>query len=126
MQPQYRASDLRHDGGFEDARLYNRTFFADWCAGTAAVLLAPAPCSNLTMARKCVDEGMGFMIETYPLVADDFCAGRLVHLVSRIRLRPINVYAIYPANSPKDGLAHLFIDFTMDQSWATEHGFGLR
>ncbi|MFK7792619.1 MAG: LysR family transcriptional regulator [Devosiaceae bacterium] len=83
-------------------------------------------CSNFTMARKCVDEGMGFMIETYPLVADDFRAGRLVHLVPRVRLRPINVYAIYPANSPKDGLAHLFIDFMMDQSWATEHGFGMR
>lgn len=85
-----------------------------------------ATCSNFTMARKFVEEGLGFMIETYPLVADDFRAGRLVHLVPRVKLRPIDVYAIYPTNSPKDGLAHLFIDFMMDQSWATEHGFGIR
>ncbi|QIE42882.1 hypothetical protein G5B39_08305 [Rhodobacteraceae bacterium SC52] len=85
-----------------------------------------ATCSNYTMARKFVDEGLGFMIETYPLVADDLRAGRLVHLVPDAKLRPIDVYAIYPTNSPKDGLAHLFIDFMMDQSWATEHSFGKR
>lgn len=83
-------------------------------------------CCNFTMARKFVDEGLGFMIETYPLVADDFRAGRLVHLVPHVKLRPIDVYAIYPTNSPQGGLAHLFIDFMMDQIWATEHGFGMR
>ncbi|WP_420862559.1 LysR family transcriptional regulator [Algirhabdus cladophorae] len=83
-------------------------------------------CSNFTMARKFVDEGLGFMIETYPLVADDFRAGRLVHILPQVKLRPIDVYAIYPTNSPQDGLAHLFIDFMMDQIWATEYGFGLR
>ncbi|WP_373411169.1 LysR family transcriptional regulator [Yoonia sp.] len=85
-----------------------------------------ATCCNFTMARKFVDEGLGFMIETHPLVADDFRTGRLVQLLPHIKLRPIDVYAIYPANSPQDGLAHLFIDFMMDQIWATEHGFGLR
>lgn len=85
-----------------------------------------ATCHNLTVARKFVDEGLGFMIETYPLVADDFRAGRLVHILPQVKLRPIDVYAIYPANSPKDGLAHLFIDFMMNQIWATEYGFGLR
>lgn len=84
-----------------------------------------ATCFNLTVARKFVDEGLGFMIETYPLVANDFRAGRLVHLLPEVKLRPIDVYAIYPANSPKDGLAHLFIDFMMDQIWATEYGFGI-
>lgn len=83
-------------------------------------------CGNFTMARKFVDEGLGFMIETYPLVADDFRSGRLVHMLPQVKLRPIDVYAIYPANSAKDGLAHLFIDFMMDQIWATEYGFGLR
>ena len=85
-----------------------------------------ATCNNSTIARKFVDEGLGFMIETYPLVADDFRAGRLVHLVPQLELRPIDVYAIYPANSPKDGLAHLFVDFMMNQSWTSEHGFGTR
>lgn len=87
---------------------------------------AAATCHNLTVARKFVDEGLGFMIETYPLVADDFRAGRLVHILPQVQLRPIDVYAIYPANSPKDGLAHLFIDFMMNQIWATEYGFGFR
>lgn len=85
-----------------------------------------ATCNNATMARKFVDEGLGFMIETYPLVADDFRSGRLVHLVPRVKLRPIDVYAIYPANSPKGGLAHVFIDFMMEQSWTAEHRFGIR
>lgn len=84
-----------------------------------------ATCNNFAMARKFVDEGLGFMIETYPLVADDFRAGRLVHLVPRASLRPIDVYAIYPANSPKGGIAHLFVDFMMDQAWAAEHNFGV-
>lgn len=66
------------------------------------------------------------MIETYPLVAEDFRAGRLVHLFPRVKLRPIDVYAIYPANSPRDGLAHLFIDFMMEQAWTAEHNFGIR
>ena len=83
-------------------------------------------CFNLTVARKFVDEGLGFMIETYPLVADDFRSGRLVHLMPQLKLRPIDVFAIYPANSPKDGLAHLFIDFMMDQAWTAEHSFGTR
>ncbi|WP_422825721.1 LysR family transcriptional regulator [Thalassococcus sp. BH17M4-6] len=85
-----------------------------------------ATCNNFALARKFVDEGLGFMIETYPLVADDIRAGRLVHLLPRAKLRPIDVYAIYPANSPKDGIAHLFVDFMMNQAWAAEHSFGLR
>lgn len=85
-----------------------------------------ATCNNFSIARTFVDEGLGFMIETYPLVADDFRAGRLIQLVPQVKLRPIDVYAIYPANSPKDGLGHLFIDFMMDQAWATEYGFGSR
>ncbi|ABD53808.1 LysR substrate-binding domain-containing protein [Jannaschia sp. CCS1] len=55
-----------------------------------------ATCCNFTMAGKFVDEGQGFMIETYPLIANDFRAGRLVHLVPPVKLRPIDVYAIYP------------------------------
>jgi hypothetical protein len=49
-----------------------------------------------------------------------------VHLLPGVKLRPIDVYAIYPANSPKDGLARLFIDFMMDQAWTAEHRFGVR
>ena len=85
-----------------------------------------ATCNNISIARKFVDEGLGFMIETYPLMVDDFRAGRLVHLVPQLQLRPIDVYAIYPANSPKDGLARLFIEYMMDQAWTAEHSFGRR
>jgi DNA-binding transcriptional LysR family regulator len=85
-----------------------------------------ATCNDFAMARKFVDEGLGFMIETYPLVANDFRAGRLVQLVPHLKLPPIAAFAIYPANSPKDGLAHLFIDFMMDQPWTAEHSFGKR
>lgn len=85
-----------------------------------------ASCNNSAIARKFVDEGLGFMIETYPLVADDFRTGRLFHLMPQLELRPVDVYAIYPANSPKDGLARLFVEFMMCQSWTEEHNFARR
>lgn len=83
-------------------------------------------CDNHTMARKFVDEGLGFMVDTYPLVADDIRTGRLVHLLPGVRLRPFDIYAIYPANSPRDGLARLFVDFMLEQDWTVEYGFGPR
>lgn len=102
--------------------------YATLADGTAPQLSprTVATCNNFAIARKFVDEGLGFMIETYPLVADDFRSGRLVHLVPQLELRPIDVFAIYPANSPKDGLARLFIEFMLDQAWTAEHSFGRR
>jgi len=65
---------------------------------------------NYTLARKFVEEGLGFMVEAHELVAKDIRAGRLVQLLPDKELPEIDVYAIYPANSPKDSLAHLFVD----------------
>ena len=65
---------------------------------------------NYTLARKFVEDGLGFMVEAYELVAKDILAGRLVQLLPDMELPEIDIYAIYPANSPKDSLAHLFVD----------------
>ena len=46
-----------------------------------------------------------------------------VQLLPNIRLRPIEVYAVYPANSPRDSLARLFVDFLMEQDWTAVDGF---
>lgn len=82
-------------------------------------------CDNYTMARRFVDDGLAFMIETYPLVSDDFRSGKLVQLLPNIRLRPIEVYAVYPANSPRDSLARQFVDFLVEQYRAGVQGFAL-
>jgi DNA-binding transcriptional LysR family regulator len=75
-------------------------------------------CNNYTMARAFVDKGLGFMAETRPLVEQDFREGRLVQLLPHVKLRPITVHAVYPANAPKDGLAHLFVDH-FARNWAS-------
>ncbi len=79
-------------------------------------------CDNFAMDRTFVEDVMGFMIETYPLVAEASRAGRLVEVLPNIRLRPVDVYAIYPANAPRDSLARLFVDYALTQSWLFEGG----
>jgi len=66
--------------------------------------------NSYTLARRFVDDGLGFMVEAYELVERDIRAGRLVQLLPQNELPEIDIYAIYPANSPKDSLAHLFVD----------------
>lgn len=65
---------------------------------------------NYTLARRFVEDGFGFMVEAYELVAEDIRANRLVQLLPNVQRPQLDVYAIYPANSPKDSLAHLFVD----------------
>ncbi|MEM6386092.1 MAG: substrate binding domain-containing protein [Pseudomonadota bacterium] len=72
-------------------------------------------CNNFAMARTFVEDGMGFMIETYPLVAEDLRAGRLVEVLPNVRLRPVDVCAVYPANAPRDSLTRLFVDYAIAQ-----------
>ena len=74
-------------------------------------------CDNYAMARTFVEDGMGFMIETYPIVAEALRDGRLVELLPNVRLRPVDVYAVYPANAPSDSLARLFVDYALAQKW---------
>ena len=77
-------------------------------------------CDNFSMARAVVEDGMGFMIETLPLVAEDIRAGRFVELLPQVRLRPVDVYAVYPANAPRDSLTRLFVDHVVAQDWRFE------
>ena len=74
-------------------------------------------CDNYAMARAFVEDGMGFMIETYPIVAEALRDGRLVELLPNVRLRPVDVYAVYPANAPSDSLAKLFVNYAVAQKW---------
>ncbi|MBM1220288.1 LysR family transcriptional regulator [Ponticoccus sp. SC2-23] len=78
-------------------------------------------CDNYAMARAFVDEGLGFMAETRPLVERDFREGRLVELLPHLKFRPITVHAVYPANAPKDGLARLFVDH-LTKNWPSLAG----
>lgn len=71
---------------------------------------------NYTLARRFVEDGFGFMVEAYELVAEDMRAGRLVQLLPHVQRPHLDVYAIYPANSPKDSLAHLFVDHISEHS----------
>lgn len=80
-------------------------------------------CDSFAMARAFVDAGFGIMVETMPLVAEDLRAGRLVELLPERPLKAIDVYAIFPANAPKDGLARLAVDHLLDQGWLEDMGW---
>jgi DNA-binding transcriptional LysR family regulator len=87
-----------------------------------------APCvvqsfDNFTMARTFTEAGLGFMIETLPLVMEDFRAGRLVQILPERRLKPVEVFAVYPANAGRDSLARLLVDFLLDQRWLEAYGW---
>lgn len=82
-----------------------------------------AYCDSFMMAKNFVLDGQGFMAELYPVVAEDFKAGRLVRLLPELRLRPLEVFAVYPANAPEDSLARIYIDFIMQQTWLTDIGW---
>lgn len=78
---------------------------------------------NFTMARTFVEAGLGFMVETVPLVMEDFRAGRLVQILPDRPLKHIEVFAVYPANAGRDSLARLLVDFLLDQRWLEDHGW---
>ncbi len=78
---------------------------------------------NFTMARTFTEAGLGFMIETLPLVMEDFRAGRLVQILPERRLKPVEVFAVYPANAGRDSLARLLVDFLLDQRWLEAYGW---
>jgi DNA-binding transcriptional LysR family regulator len=56
-----------------------------------------ASCDSFMMAKNFVLDVQGFMVELYPAVVDDFKSGRLVHLLPDLKLRPLEVFAVYPA-----------------------------
>lgn len=68
-------------------------------------------CNNHAMGRKLLEDGLGFMVESKPLFAADVAKGTLVPLLPNVHLKSIDLFAIFPANSPKVGIARLFIDF---------------
>jgi DNA-binding transcriptional LysR family regulator len=80
-------------------------------------------CDSFMMAKNFVLDGQGFMIELYPAVVDEFKFGKLVHLLPDLKLRPLDVFAVYPAKTPKDSLARIYIDFIMDQKWLLDFGW---
>jgi DNA-binding transcriptional LysR family regulator len=82
-----------------------------------------ASCDSFMMAKNFVLDVQGFMVELYPAVVDDFKSGRLVHLLPDLKLRPLEVFAVYPANTPKDSLARIYIDFIMDKKWLLDFGW---
>lgn len=82
-----------------------------------------ARCDSFMMAKNFVLDGHGFMVEAYPIVADDFRSGRLVQLLPELKFRPLEVYAVYPANASADSLARLFINFLLQQTWLCDLGW---
>jgi len=82
-----------------------------------------AVCDSFMMAKNFVLDGQGFMMELFPVVAEDFMSGRLIHVLPDAKLHEIEVFAVFPANTPKDSLANLYIDFLLQQDWLVEHGW---
>ncbi len=76
-----------------------------------------ATCNNYAMARNFVDQGLGMMVETLPLVAQAFRSGDLVQILPERPLAQIEVFAVYPANAGEDTLARLLVDFMVEHRW---------
>lgn len=84
--------------------------------------IARITCDSYAMARHLVDEGLGFIVENHTLAARGIRDGHLVEILPEVRLRPLEIYAVYPANAPEDGLARLFIDFLSQRDLLEEMG----
>lgn len=68
-------------------------------------------CDNFEMGRQFTLEGFGFMIEATAAMIEDVKAGRLVQVLPAQQLRPLEVFAVYPANAPADSPARLFVEY---------------
>ena len=71
-------------------------------------------CDNFQMGRQFMLKGLGFMVEATALFAEDVKAGRAVQILPTQKLRRLPVYAVYPANAPRDSPARLFVEFMSD------------
>lgn len=80
-------------------------------------------CDNYSMARAYLEAGLGFMIENYPLAAEGLRTGQLIQILPDVKFASVDVYAIYPANAPKDSLARIFVDFLAKEIKSGEYGF---
>ena len=80
-------------------------------------------CDNCGMALRFVEAGLGFMVENRVLVDSALREGRLVEVLPNQKLRPVDFYAVYPANAPRDSLAMLLVDFIRKRDWRSETDF---
>ena len=88
-------------------------------------------CGNFEMGRQFMLKGLGFMIESTALMAEDVKAGRLVQVLPHKKPHSLPVYAIYPANAPADSPAKLFVEFMMNPDrwgahWVLDEGQMIR
>lgn len=58
-----------------------------------------------------VSEGLGLATPTTYLIDDRLKTGRMVEVLPDWRIEPIDVHAVWPANSPKTGLTNRFVDY---------------
>jgi DNA-binding transcriptional LysR family regulator len=58
-----------------------------------------------------VMEGLGLATPTTYLIDDNLKTGKMVEVLPDWRIEPIDVHAVWPANSPKTGLTNRFVDF---------------
>lgn len=68
-------------------------------------------CDNFEMGRQFMMESLGFLIEATASMIDHVKAGRVVQVLSDQSPRPLEIYAVYPANAPIDSPARLFIEY---------------
>jgi len=59
-------------------------------------------------------EGLGLLTSPLYLVEDYIKEGRLVEVLPNWQVESIDVYAIWPANTPRTGLTHRFVDYLLE------------
>ncbi|MEM6387082.1 MAG: LysR family transcriptional regulator [Pseudomonadota bacterium] len=84
-----------------------------------SVRLKPEPAhtvNNALALLQMVRSGAGIGILPDCITGIDIESGRIQQLLSDWRLDPIGVYALWPPNAPKAGLALRLVDYLVDQS----------
>ncbi len=79
-------------------------------------------CDNFQMGLQFVRAGMGFCAEFKLLLVEDLKAGRLVEVLPGLMTKPLDIFAIYPANAPSDSPARLFVEYMTSQDWLLDGG----
>lgn len=83
-------------------------------------------CDNFEMGMQFVRAGLGFCAEFKLLVAEDLKSGTLVEILPGGTSHALNVFAVYPANSPGDSPARIFVEYMLAQPWLTESWYMTR
>ncbi len=67
--------------------------------------------NGMYAAIHCACAGLGFLVVPGLAVKEEVERGQLIRICADAVFKPINIYAVWPQNVPKNSLVHLAVDF---------------